>query len=201
MNTLNFIPLIVCGLLLIQCKSKKEEIPEIADLKFEFPSDRVLVFGYSTEYPKAISIYGEWTYQSDNVWYSAGLIINKNGLFKYFDQSCLGKDSTEGNWVDNGLNQVFTSFENYKESPVLFSETVVSKPEISRKSTKRKSNKQIRFIPDTSLFNTTVNIKGVGNHNTYFDKKLFRFIDGFLFELDQNGFPTGAKYFQTKSFN
>jgi hypothetical protein len=117
----------------------------------------------------------------------------------------LGKDSTEGNWVDNGLNQVFTSFDKYKERPVVLTESVGLNPQISVKSTQRKSNKQSRFFIDTSIINrslsnTTVTTKLAGNYNIYFDRKLFRFTDGFLFELDKYGNPTGGKYFQTKNY-
>ena len=204
MKAIYFIPFVVTGLLLIQCKSIEEKPSEIPTINFEILSPPVSIPLNSRDYPKAVSIYGEWTYQSDNVWYSATLTVNKNGSFKYLDQSCFGKDSTEGSWVDNGFSQVFTSFDKYKEGPALMIETSELHPKI-QKSTSKNSSKQSKFIIDTSFINrsllsTTVITRLAGKPNLYFDRKSYRFIDGFLFELDQHGSLTGEKYYQTKNY-
>jgi len=145
--------------LLIQCKSKNEEVTQVTNLKFTTPQPN-LFSSKMGEYRAAGSMCGEWQYMSTNIFYSAELTINGDGTFHYFDQSCLGKRFTEGKWIDNGLNQVLTSLDKYRNDSDI--------------------------TADTTLL--------------FFDKKIIRFKDGFICEVDEKGNLSNSKYFQTKNY-
>jgi len=69
------------------------------------------------EHPRAESIYGEWSCLSRTMFFSASIIIYKDGTFKYFDQGCTRKCYTEGKWINQGRFQIFTSYDKYRVEP------------------------------------------------------------------------------------
>ena len=139
---------------LIQCKSKTAVGTPVPDIRFEIPQQDL---GTSdvVEYEAANSIYGIWCYNSTSLFYNCRIKINKDGTFQYFDQSCLGKRFTEGNWTSIGFNQIFTSAKKYKKQNDLDSDT-------------------------THLF---------------FDNKAMRFVNGFLYDVDERGDVVNTAYF------
>jgi hypothetical protein len=119
----NVILIIVSIFLLSRCKSKEGKEDAVAiDLKLDIPlsnlSDRDIAY-----HNPANSIYGEWQYLTDNIFYSSGLQINKDGTFQYWDHSCLGKGYSAGTWINNGVDIIFESLPGYSRDVARNSDT------------------------------------------------------------------------------
>ena len=70
--------------------------------------------------PHTNPFISKWTYGFP--FYSAELVINQDGTFKFHDQGCMGHQYTEGNWMQIGNKaislQSFEDFKQYKEPNV-----------------------------------------------------------------------------------
>jgi hypothetical protein len=59
-------------------------------------------------------LLGEWIY-TNTIWYTSELTLQKDGIFTFHGQGCLGHKFSQGRWANNNGIIQLTSFDSFKQ--------------------------------------------------------------------------------------